>query len=137
MVGNSLVIPRGSKHREAAWRFIKFASSYEQVSNICQVAGRIPARISAARSPRFYSNARMRAFIDQIPYGRSVPVAPGWQEVGETLARRIELALKGKMSVEVALNDAAASADSILTRASEDMSRFPVVSWKIVGSRPW
>ncbi|MCL5103396.1 MAG: extracellular solute-binding protein [Armatimonadetes bacterium] len=134
VVGNSLVIPRGSKHREAAWRFVRFASSFEQMSNICKAAGRIPARVSAARSSRFYSDPRLRVFIDQIPSGHSVPVAPGWREVADKLTRSIELALKGQQTVDAALNDAATASTSILGRANEDMSRFPVLSWSKVGT---
>lgn len=134
VVGNSLVIPKGSKHIEAAWRFIKFASSKEQVSNVCKAGGRIPARISAARSPEFYGDPRMRAFIDQIPNGRSIPIVPGWQEVADTLARNVEKALKGQMGVEFALNAAARSSGKILAKASEDMSKFPPLPWMSIGA---
>ena len=134
VVGNSLVIPRGSKHREAAWRFIKFASDPEQMARICQAAGRIPARQSVARSREFYGDPLIRPFIDQISYGRSIPVVPGWQEVGRTLADDIEKALKGQKSIDDSLADASASAKSVLSRANEDMTRVPLVPWKIVGT---
>ncbi|MCE5198312.1 ABC transporter substrate-binding protein, partial [bacterium] len=133
VVGNSLVIPRGSKHREAAWKFIKFASSPEQLARICKVAGRIPARVSVAHSSEFYSDPIKRGFIDQIDNGRSVPVVPGWQEVADGLAREIEKALKGQKSVQAALDDAAASAGTILGKANENVTRLPEVPWKVLG----
>ena len=133
VVGNALVIPKGSKHREAAWRFIKFASSAQQVSKICQAAGRIPARISAAHSKQYYGNPMLHVFIDQIEHGKSIPIVAGWQEVSDTLARSMEQALKGKLSADKALNGAAASSDKILKKANEDMSAFPVVPWKTIG----
>jgi ABC-type sugar transport system permease subunit/ABC-type glycerol-3-phosphate transport system substrate-binding protein len=133
VVGNSLVIPKGSKHREAAWKFIKFASSREQLAAICKVAGRIPARESVAHRPEFYSDPITKAFIDQIPYGRTVPIVPGWQEVSDSLARNIERALKGQTSPKATLDTAARSADQILAKANEDMSAFPVVPWRTLG----
>lgn len=133
VVGNSLIIPRGSKHREAAWKFIKFASSPQQLAAICKVAGRIPARISVAHRPEFYSDPITRAFVDQIPYGRTVPIVPGWQEVSDTLARNIEKALKDQITPKAALDTSADSADIVLAKANEDMSRFPIVPWKTLG----
>lgn len=133
VVGNSLVIPKGSKHREAAWKFVKFASSPKQLAAICKVAGRIPARESVAKSPEFYSDPIRKAFIDQLPYGRSIPVVPGWQEVGSELGRNIEQALKGNITVEKALSNASASAGRILNKANEDMSGFRQVPWKVLG----
>lgn len=133
VVGNSLVIPRGSRHREAAWKFVKFASSSEQMQNLCRVSGRIPARISAARSPEYYNNPRLRPFIDQIPHGHSVPVVAGWQEVSRDLATNIENALKGNVSTDKALDIAAKNTQTILARANEDMRPFPVVPWKAIG----
>jgi len=133
VVGNSLVIPRGSKYKEAAWRFIKFASSKQQMINVCRPAGRIPARISASHAPEYYGDPILRAFIDQIPFGRSVPVVPGWQEVGSALATEIENALKGKKTVDSALADAASKGNKILARANEDISRLPVLPWGKLG----
>jgi multiple sugar transport system permease protein len=133
VVGNSLVIPRGSKHREAAWKFVKFASSPEQLAAICKVAGRIPARQSVAHRPEFYSDPITRGFIDQIPYGRTIPIVPGWKEVADVLQRNIERALKGQATPKAAMDEAARSANKILSKANEDMSRFPEVPWKALG----
>ncbi|MHB9037132.1 MAG: extracellular solute-binding protein [Armatimonadota bacterium] len=133
VVGNSLVIPRGSKHREAAWKFVKFASSPDQLAAICKVAGRIPARESVAHRPQFYSDPIKRGFVDLIPNGRTIPIVPGWQEVADTLRGAVEKALKGQATPKAALDTAARSADIILGKANEDMSRFPEVPWKALG----
>ncbi|MFQ3549594.1 MAG: extracellular solute-binding protein [Armatimonadota bacterium] len=133
VVGNSLVIPKGSKNKEAAWKFIKFATSTEQMINICSVGGRIPARISASHSEVFYNDPILKTFIDQIPYGQTIPIVPGWQEVSETLARQIEQGLRGNKSIEQALNDAAEDANKILAIANEDLTKLPEISWQILG----
>lgn len=129
VVGNSLVIPRGSKHKEAAWKFIKFAASSKELELMFKGRGRIPARISTAKSPAFYSDKIMKVFIDQIPHGKSIPVAAGWQEASDKLAREIEKALKGDKSPADALNNAAKSVDNIIINANENMSAYKKISW--------
>ncbi|MDO8587794.1 MAG: extracellular solute-binding protein [Armatimonadota bacterium] len=134
VVGNSLVIPRGSRHREAAWRFIKFVTSGEQMIRVCRAASRIPARRAAAMSPAFYSDPIMRPFVDEIPYGRSVPVVPGYQQFAEALGRNLEPALKGQSSAGQALAKADSECSAVLDRAMEDLSRLPLVPWKWLGA---
>ncbi|MBI2842436.1 MAG: ABC transporter permease subunit [Armatimonadetes bacterium] len=99
---------------------------------ICKVAGRIPARRSAAKSPELYGNPTVRPFVDQIEYGRTTPVAPGYREVGAALAEKIELALKGQLTPEAALRQAALKGQIILDEANEDLSRYPQVPWAAV-----
>lgn len=132
VVGNALVIPRGSLHKAAAWKFVQFASSREQSIKVCLAGGRIPARISASRSPEFYSDPILRVFIDQFPTGRSVPVIPGWQESSARLATEIEKALKDQKPVQTALDDGAKSVSSVLMRANEDVTKLPKLPWAAV-----
>jgi multiple sugar transport system permease protein len=129
VVGNSLVIPRGSKHKEAAWEFIKFATSKEQEIKVCSSAGRIPARRSAANDPRFAKSDLIRTFIQQIEHGFTTPVAPGYREVSDTLADRIRSALEGEVEPKTALDQAARKGQQILDAANEDMSRYPLAPW--------
>ncbi len=135
VVGNSLVIPRGSKHRDAAWEFIKFASSREQMLTVTnfnnQFSGRIPARKSAAKSEELYGNPLIAPFVDQIErgYGRTTPIAPGYREVGDALARNIEQVFSGKLTPEAALKQASADGQKTLDKATEDMTRYPAVPW--------
>lgn len=133
VVGNSLVIPRGSKNRDAAWEFIKFATSYEQIKNVCKVAGRVPGRKSAAMVPEYYDDPVLRPFIDEMQYGRTIPVAPGFREMGSAVARACELALTGEQSVERALNEAEEKAQEILAKATEDMSVYAKIPWATMG----
>lgn len=133
VVGNALVIPRGSKHRDAAWEFIKFASSREQMLRICRVAGRIPARRSAATDPSIYANPLARPFVDQIEYGRTTPIAPGYRQVGSELARAIEMTLTEQATPKAALETAARSGQVILDEANEDPDRYPEVPWATLG----
>lgn len=134
VVGNSLVIPRGSKHKEAAWEFIKFASTKKQMLAICSVAGRIPARKSVATQPDYYNNPMVKPFVDQIEHGRTTPVAPGYQEVSAALASSIEDALNGRMTPEAALRKASVKSEEILKRVNENPNNFAKIPWTTIGT---
>jgi ABC-type sugar transport system permease subunit/ABC-type glycerol-3-phosphate transport system substrate-binding protein len=133
VVGNSLVIPKGSKQKEAAWEFVKFASNKEQMLRVCAVAGRIPARRSAATAPEYYENPVVQPFVDQIEFGRTTPVAPGYRQVSDVLARAIEQTLKGQATPEAALADAAAKAREVLAEANEDVTALAEIPWGLAG----
>lgn len=132
VVGNSLVIPRGSLHKEAAWKFIRFASSREQMLNVCGQSGRLPARIDAAMDPRYVNDPLLGPFVQQLKYGRSIPVVPGYMEMSAALERQIEQVMKHKREPKEALAIAAAESERILSRSMEDVSGFPEIQWRNV-----
>jgi len=132
VVGNSLVIPRGSRHREAAWEFVKFASTREQLLRVCARSGRLPARIDAAMDPHYTQHPILGPFVRELPYGRSLPLVPGYMEMADALNRQLELVMNHRKSPEDALDQAAADAERILSRSNEDMSVFPLVPWRPV-----
>ncbi|HEY3269404.1 MAG TPA: extracellular solute-binding protein [Armatimonadota bacterium] len=129
VVGNSLVIPRGSHHKEAAWRFIRFATSRQQLLNVCAMSGRLPARISAARDPRYTSDPLLGPFVKALDNGRTLPLVPGYMEMLEAIGRQTDLILNHHKTAREAMNAAAVDSERILSRSNEDVSRFPVVRW--------
>ncbi len=135
VVGNSLVIPRGSKHKEAAWEFIKFASQFEQSVKVCEVAGRVPARFGDPSDPvwnAYYNSLDVKPFVDQIKHGRTTPIAPGYREVSDVLARAIDSSFRGQLSPEAALKQAAVKGQEILDEANQDLDRLPMIPWVTV-----
>jgi multiple sugar transport system permease protein len=132
VVGNSLVIPRGSRHVEAAWTFIKFATTREQQLKVCRASGRLPARIDAANDPSYRNDPRLGPFARQLPFGRSIPVVPGYMEMAAALDRQLEQAYKGNLSPREALDRAAAEGRRILSRSMEDVSPLTPVNWRRV-----
>lgn len=132
IVGNSLIIPRTSKHKEAAWKFIKFATEKKQITDVCLAGGRIPARRSAAMDPKFYSDPIYKGFIDQIDCGKSIPIIPGWNEANDALARELEKFLTEGQSVEDTLAKGEKTVNKIISDADEDMSSYRTVNWKTV-----
>jgi multiple sugar transport system permease protein len=132
VVGNSLVIPRGSKHKEAAWQFIKFATTKAELLQVCASSGRLPALIAAANDPSYTTDPLLGPFVRELPYGRSIPVVPGYMEMQDAIDRQVELAFKHKKTAESALQAAAADSERILSRSNEDVTGLPVVRWSRV-----
>ncbi|MBQ7256837.1 MAG: extracellular solute-binding protein [Abditibacteriota bacterium] len=132
IVGNSLIIPATSKHKEAAWKFIKFATEKEQMINVCLAGGRIPARKSAALDDSFYKDPIYKGFIDQLDYGHSIPIVPGWNEANDALARELEKYLKGTQDAQTTLTNGEKIVNSIIEQADEDMSSHTPVNWSVI-----
>lgn len=132
VVGNSLVIPRGSRHKEAAWAFVRFAAQREQLLRVCKQSGRLPAHIGAAMDPIYTEHPILGAFVRELPHGRTLPLVPGYMEMTDALNRQLEQAFNHKKTPEAALETAASEAERILSRSNEDMSAFAVVRWRPV-----
>ena len=132
IVGNSLIIPRTSKHKEAAWKFIKFATSKEQMTNVCYAGGRIPARKSACMDDKFYKDPIYKGFIDQLDYGKSIPIVPGWNEANDALAREMEKFLTKGQSATDTLNNGEKVVNEIIASNCEDMSSYKETNWTLI-----
>ena len=132
VVGNSLVIPRGSRHKEAAWTFVKFATRKDQLLRVCARSGRLPARIDAAMDPVYTEHPILGPFVRELSYGRSLPLVPGYMEMADALTRQIEQTMNHRVTPRQALDAAAADSERILSRSNENMSAFAVVQWRPV-----
>jgi multiple sugar transport system substrate-binding protein len=98
----------GSDAKDEAWRFMEFALGPEG-QRIASEAGRtVPSLRSVAESDAFLdpdaSPANSQAFLDQIPYLRSVPTISTWPEIEDTANGLLEEAYYGGGSgLEVAV----------------------------------
>lgn len=130
VVGNSLVIPKGTKHPDEAWEFVKVATSRGVMVQVCKPAGRIPARKSAAMSPEYYGDPILRVFIDEIPSGTSLPNAPGFPEARRAKWDAEALVLRDKVGVRQGVAEAARRAQAALDSAKQDVSHLPKIDWQ-------
>jgi len=73
-----LAVPRGARHPEAAWAFIRFATEKEtQLEEVAATeADLFPANRHAAEDPAFLSTPAMRVFADQMAVAHSPTVVP-------------------------------------------------------------
>ncbi|MDD5067804.1 MAG: sugar ABC transporter substrate-binding protein, partial [bacterium] len=90
--GSCLAIPAESKNKEAAFRFIKFATGFEGQKLLMQSDFSAPALKSIAGSEYFLSPPPQneRAFIDMIKCAELEPKLSNWDEVRDYINRELD-----------------------------------------------
>jgi ABC-type glycerol-3-phosphate transport system substrate-binding protein len=118
MGGFGFVIPQASRHKDAAWEFIRYftgkAHMAAYVDNSGQPARTDALREYAAKAPLF------SALADSLPNG---VYQPGWlrDQSGfyQALGTQISLAMTGQASVDAALKQAQADCMSVLKQSGD------------------
>jgi multiple sugar transport system substrate-binding protein len=93
--GSSLVVFRGSRHPEQAWKLIEYLSQPAQQLRFHRLTGDLPARREAWRDTAFTNDPYSRAFALQLDRVVSTPKIPEWEEISMKLQHAIEAALLG------------------------------------------
>lgn len=101
------------RHRDAAWRFIKFLSDN---SLDWAEGGQIPARTSLRETERFRAMYAQNEFSRQLPYITYLPPIPFIFEFQTEFDTAVEKALRGSVSARQALDDATRNINEILER---------------------
>lgn len=117
----SLGMNASSDHKGAAWQFIQWATSKEQLTASIAEGNMNPTRISVAESPEMaeataewgeYNEIWKTILADHASW-QYAPSA-SWPEVGDIWATAIQSAILGQKPVEEALNDAADQIDDVI-----------------------
>jgi len=100
-LGSCLSIPSKSRHKDAAWRYIKFLAGSEGQKVMVGADFSTPARKSIARSREFLQPPPQseQVFVNEIPFGRPVPFTPKYLEMGKITDEEMDLMWLGKRSV--------------------------------------
>jgi multiple sugar transport system substrate-binding protein len=114
--GSSLVVMRGSKQKEAAWRFVKFLSDPARQARFYLTTGDLPARESAWDAPALAGDAHLAAFRVQLRRVLPSPAVPEWELIATRMAQAAERAARGRQTVDEALATLDAEADAILEK---------------------
>jgi multiple sugar transport system substrate-binding protein len=114
--GSSLVMFRGSKHHEAAWRLIEFLSRPEQQVRFYELTGDLPARREAWEHPVLAADERLGAFRTQLERVVSTPKIPEWEQIAARVQDRAEFAVRGALSADAALAELDREVDRILEK---------------------
>jgi multiple sugar transport system substrate-binding protein len=104
--GMALSIPRGASNPEAAWEFIKCATSPEAQASWARDTYAVPANKEAANDEILLADPNWSLFVDAMGYttgGNYLKEYPGW---GEQLNPRLEQVWKGELTPEEALKQA-------------------------------
>ena len=99
--GSCLSIPSKSRHKEAAWRYIKFLTGVEGQKLMVSSDFSTPARKSIARSNYFLQPPpdSEQVFVNEIPFGHPVPTTTKYLEMQLIYTEEMDLMWLGKRSV--------------------------------------
>jgi multiple sugar transport system substrate-binding protein len=111
--GATLVVFRGSKHKDEAWQLVEFLSRPEQQLRFYHLTGDLPARREAWRDTALTGDPRIRAFGEQLTRTVAMPRVPEWELIANRLRDYAERVVRG-----------GEPADSVLAELDRDVSRL-------------
>lgn len=114
--GSSLVVFRGSKHADAAWRFVEYLARPDVQARFFRLTGSLPARRSAWADSALAADPRARAFRIQLERVRPLPMVPEAEQISIKVQERAEAAIRGAQTAEQALAQLDAEVDRALEK---------------------
>lgn len=114
--GASLVLFRGSRQKDAAWKFIEFLSESAQQVRFYELTGDLPARRSAWESPALAGNVHAQAFRDQLDRVVPLPKVPESEQIVSKVFEQGERAARGQATVDQALRTLDGEVDRLLEK---------------------
>ncbi|GLV49225.1 hypothetical protein TJA_23270 [Thermus sp. LT1-2-5] len=110
-------IPKNSRNKEAAWKFISWVESREIVKRRA-LAGHAPTRKDAFQDPEVLRKYPYYKEAEKIIAGaKKVPIFAYTAEMEDVVGREISLAAAGQKGVKQALQDAAKGLEGLLRKA--------------------
>jgi multiple sugar transport system substrate-binding protein len=106
--GFSLSIPTGAENPEAAWEFIKCATSPAGLTSWARDTYAIPSRMSAANDPVLLADANWQFIVDSMDLSTSSTFVAGYPNYFEQFNQRQEAIMRGDVPVADALAEAQA-----------------------------
>ena len=114
--GSSVVMFRGTKHPDAAWKLIEFLSRPEQQVRFWRLTGDLPARRAAWRDTALTADARTRAFGEQLARTAPCPMVPEWEEIATRVLEQADRTIRGAVSPDSALAKLDRDVDKMLEK---------------------
>lgn len=111
--GSGLVTFKDSKNKQAAWKFIQWASRSDVQAKWYTLSSDLPAAQSAWDNDALTSSTTLTAFGDQLEHAQGVPAFTTWAQVSSAADRIYEQIAKGQVSVGDGLKSLQSEADSI------------------------
>lgn len=96
-------ISRDSKHKDAAWTFIRFALRPEMLSAFNEAGNSLPPRLSLAEAPFIARDHVLRTFSENLRYGRGNPNVPIWVRARDITSAHLEAAVHGRLEAQAAV----------------------------------
>jgi len=115
--GSSLVLNSKGKYKSAAWKLIEYLSRTETQVSFYHLVYDLPARREAWLDPSIKDDPYMRAFYEQFQHVVVTPKITEWEQIAfSKLQQYAELAARGAMPIDEALNSLNKDVDKILEK---------------------
>jgi multiple sugar transport system substrate-binding protein len=114
--GSSLVIFRGAKHKDEAWKFIEFLSRPNVQARFYRLTGDLPARQEAWEDSALANDPQALAFRLQLRHTVAQPKIPEWEMIAIRLQDHAETAIRGAVPPDSALANLDRDVDRILEK---------------------
>jgi multiple sugar transport system substrate-binding protein len=116
---NWVIFDNGPTNVDAAWKFVSFMTSPDQILQDSLDTGHLPTRASVAKMSAFqpfYSKYQgMKVFVQNLDNVlKARPQIPQYPRISAALGQAVVSAIQGKASAQDALNQAAQQADGYL-----------------------
>ncbi|NOT33450.1 MAG: sugar ABC transporter substrate-binding protein [Candidatus Eisenbacteria bacterium] len=114
--GSSLVMFRGTRHPEEAWKLMEFLSRPDQQVRFYELTGDLPARVEAWRDSALTRDPATAAFGRQMERVAPWPKVPEWEPIAIRLQDWAERAVRGSVAPDVALRSLDREVDRMLEK---------------------
>jgi multiple sugar transport system substrate-binding protein len=116
MGGFSLVIPEGSKNKEAAWEFEKWwLAQPENALLYAKTSMNLPGNKKAIVDPFFAADPFWKPILDSLEFAKIRPQHPGYSVMeGDGLQANLDLFLQGRQDAATTLKKAQEQGDKLL-----------------------
>jgi len=114
--GSSLVVFRGSRHQEAAWKLIEFLNRPEQQVRFYELTGSLPARREAWQLSQLADDPHARAFWTQLQRTVALPAVPEIESIMARVIEHSETAIRGSRTAAQSLTALDADVDNMLEK---------------------
>jgi multiple sugar transport system substrate-binding protein len=114
--GASLVIFRGSPHKDAAWALVQYLSDPVVQRRFYELVGDMPPRRSAWAGGALSRDPKAQAFRLQLEHVKPTPPVPEWERIATEIRIVVEHVVKGTMPAGRAPEELDARADRILEK---------------------
>ncbi len=114
--GTSLVVFRGSRHKDAAWQLIEFLSRPDIQQRFHAAIGDLPPRRSTWHAPQLEGDPLARAFRDQLERVKPTPKVLEWERIVQQMRLVTEQVVRGGLPQDKAVTLLDAQVDGILAK---------------------
>jgi multiple sugar transport system substrate-binding protein len=116
--GRALIIPRGAKHMDAAWEFVKWMCTSDEAQSLKKIVGEFAARPEINKKI-YADDPRQNKFLEVLPNGKNRPVVLAGNMMWDELAKAPDLVNNGKGTPQAIL-------DQIAKKVNEEIDKKKV-----------